>query len=116
VFGIDEFGIIKENGALLDTRSNKCVFGNHDEAGGNHIGGDKSHYDRSHGGAKRQGHALVQVESDETHHYGANGLVQVESDDALHYPPLDNKLGTLNAFRARCSSLVIYNQQLGNAF
>jgi hypothetical protein len=53
VFGIDEFGIIKETDALLDTRSNKCVFGTHVEAGGHHIGGDKSHGDRGHGGAKR---------------------------------------------------------------
>jgi hypothetical protein len=92
---------------LLDTRGNKCVFGNHGEAGGNHIGGDKSHYDRGHGGAKRQGYGLVEVESDEAHHYGAGGLVQVESDDTLHCPPLDNKLGTTNAFRALCRSMVI---------
>jgi hypothetical protein len=116
VFGIDEFRIIKENEALLDTRSNKYVFGNHGEAGGNHIGGDKSHDDRGRGGAKRQGHGLVEVESDEAHHYGAGGLVQVESDNALHYPPLDNKLGTTNNFPARCRCLVIYNQQLGSTF
>jgi hypothetical protein len=64
VFGIDEFGTIKENEALLGTRSNTCVFGNHGEAGGNHIGGGRSHDDRGHGGGNRQGHALVEVESD----------------------------------------------------
>jgi hypothetical protein len=100
VFGIDEFGIIKENEAPLATRSKTCLFGNHGEEGGHHLGGDRIHDARGHGGTKREGHALVEV----------------ESNKARQYPPFDNKLGTKNAFRTLCRSLVIYNQQLGSDF